>query len=263
MIVPCRARTTNSGGIIMRNIKLVIEYDGSRYDGWQRLGKNGSQTTIQGKIEEVLKKMTDEDVEISGSGRTDAGVHAYAQVANFHTSTTMKCYEIKHYLNRYLPRDIAVLDVCEVDERFHSRLNAKSKKYVYRIAIGDVPSVFDRKYTYYCFDRLDVAAMKKAAAYLVGRHDFIAFSSVKKAKKSTVREIFDIDIYGDEKEIQITFHGNGFLYNMVRIMAGTLMEVGKGERAPEDVQRILESRNRECAGITAPAQGLFLLEVEY
>ena len=175
----------------------------------------------------------------------------------------MKCYEIKHYLNRYLPRDIAVFEVEEVDERFHSRLNVKSKKYIYRIAIGEVPSVFDRKYTYYCFDRLDVAAMKKAAAYLIGRHDFKAFSSIKKTNKSTVREIYDIDIYNDGREIQITVHGSGFLYNMVRIIAGTLIEVGKGERKPEDMKRILDSRDREQAGVTAPAQGLFLLEVEY
>lgn len=248
---------------MMRNIKLTIEYDGSRYDGWQRLGKNSGQMTIQGKIEEVLKKMTGEDIELDGSGRTDAGVHAYAQVANFHTNTTMKCYEIKHYLNRYLPRDIAVFEVEEVDERFHSRLNVKSKKYIYRIAIGEVPSVFDRKYTYYCFDRLDVAAMKKAAAYLIGRHDFKAFSSIKKTNKSTVREIYDIDIYNDGREIQITVHGSGFLYNMVRIIAGTLIEVGKGERKPEDMKCILDSRDREQAGVTAPAQGLFLLEVEY
>lgn len=248
---------------MMRNIKLTIEYDGSRYDGWQRLGKNSGQTTIQGKIEEVLKKMTGEDIELDGSGRTDAGVHAYAQVANFHTNTTMKCYEIKHYLNRYLPRDIAVFEVEEVDERFHSRLNVKSKKYIYRIAIGEVPSVFDRKYTYYCFDRLDVAAMKKAAVYLIGRHDFKAFSSIKKTNKSTVREIYDIDIYNDGREIQITVHGSGFLYNMVRIIAGTLIEVGKGERKPDDMKHILDSRDREQAGVTAPAQGLFLLEVEY
>lgn len=247
----------------MRNIKLTMEYDGSRYDGWQRLGKNSGQTTIQGKIEEVLKKMTGEDIEIHGSGRTDAGVHAYAQVANFHTNSTMKCYEIKHYLNRYLPRDIAVFDVQEVDERFHSRLNVKSKKYLYRIAIGEVPSVFDRKYTYYSFDKLDVPAMKKAAAFLVGKHDFKAFCSIKRMNKSTVREIYDIDIYNDGKEIQITVHGNGFLYNMVRIIVGTLIEVGKGERKAEDMKHILASRDREQAGVTAAAQGLFLLEVEY
>lgn len=248
----------------MRNIKLTIEYDGGRYDGWQRLGRDSGQTTIQGKLEEVLRKMTGEpELTIDGSGRTDAGVHAYAQVANFHTNTKMKCYEIKHYLNRYLPRDIAVFGVEDVDERFHSRLNVKSKKYLYRIAVGEVPSVFDRKYTYYCFDRLDIAAMKKAASELLGVHDFKAFSSVKRTNKSTVREIYEIDIRLVKKEIQITVHGSGFLYNMVRIIVGTLIEVGKGERRPEDMKHILESRDREQAGVTAPAQGLFLLEVEY
>ena len=246
-----------------RNIRLLIEYDGSRYDGWQRLGKGSSGVTIQGKIEEVLGKMTGEAVELIGAGRTDAGVHAYEQVANFHTSCQMKCWEIKYYLNRYLPRDIAVTRVDDVPERFHSRYNAKAKKYLYRIAIGDVPCVFDRKYTYYCFDKLDVTAMKKAAKYLIGEHDFKAFCSNKRMNKSTIREIFDIDIYADTRELQITVYGNGFLYNMVRIIVGTLIEVGKGERQPEDMVRILESKDRTQAGVTASAQGLFLQEVEY
>ena len=141
-----------------RNIRLLIEYDGSRYDGWQRLGK-GHGVTIQGKLEDVLSKMTGEQVELIGAGRTDAGVHAYEQVANFHTNSNMKCWEMKYYLNRYLPQDIGVLYVAEVPERFHSRLNALSKRYVYRVSIGDVPCVFDRKYTWYCFDRLDVGLM--------------------------------------------------------------------------------------------------------
>ena len=149
-----------------RNIKLLLEYDGGRYDGWQRLGKKSSGVTIQGKLEEVLQKMTGEPIEVIGSGRTDAGVHARGQVANFHTDSNMKCWEMKYYLNRYLPQDIGVLYVAEVPERFHSRLNALSKRYVYRVSIGDVPCVFDRKYTWYCFDRLDVGLMKKAASLL-------------------------------------------------------------------------------------------------
>ena len=156
-----------------RNIRLLIEYDGSRYDGWQRLGK-GHGVTIQGKLEDVLSKMTGEQVELIGAGRTDAGVHAYEQVANFHTNSNMKCWEMKYYLNRYLPGDIAVNRVDDVPERFHSRYNAKAKKYLYRIAIGDVPCVFDRKYTWYCFDNLDVTAIKKAAALLLGEHDYKA-----------------------------------------------------------------------------------------
>lgn len=149
-----------------RNIRLLIEYDGSRYDGWQRLGK-GHGVTIQGKLEDVLSKMTGEQVELIGAGRTDAGVHAYEQVANFHTNSNMKCWEMKYYLNRYLPGDIAVNRVDDVPERFHSRYNAKAKKYLYRIAIGDVPCVFDRKYTWYCFDKLDVTAMKRRQPFLL------------------------------------------------------------------------------------------------
>ena len=143
--------------------------------------------------------------------------------------------------------DIAVNRVDDVPERFHSRYNAKAKKYLYRIAIGDVPCVFDRKYTWYCFDKLDVTAMKKAAALLIGEHDFKAFCSNKRTNKSTVREIYDIDIYADTRELQITVYGNGFLYNMVRIIVGTLIEVGKGERRPEEMTAILESKDRTKA----------------
>lgn len=247
----------------MRNIKLIIEYDGSRYDGWQRLGKDSGKNTIQGKIEEVLRRMSGEQILISGSGRTDAGVHACAQTANFHTRSGMTCLEIKHYLNHYLPMDIRVLQVDEVSERFHSRLNATSKKYLYRIGIGDAPCVFDRKYIWHCPETLDLDRMRQAAAYFVGRHDFKAFSSVKKTGKSTVREIYDIHISGDDRELRLIFHGNGFLYNMVRIMTGTLVAVGRGECAPEDIPRIFESRDRSQAPAMAPALGLFLLEVEY
>ena len=247
----------------MRNIKLIIEYDGSRYDGWQRLGKDSGKHTIQGKIEEVLGRMTGEPITIIGSGRTDAGVHAYAQVANFHTHSGMTCLEMKHYLNHYLPMAIGVIQVDEVGERFHSRLNAVSKKYLYRIGISEVPCVFDRKYTWHCPEELDIDRMRQAAAYFVGRHDFKAFSSVKKKGKSTVRAIYDIHISRDDKELRLIFHGNGFLYNMVRIMTGTLIAVGRGMCAPEEIVRIFESRDRSQAPAMAPAQGLFLLEVAY
>lgn len=247
----------------MRNIKLLIEYDGSRYDGWQRLGKNSGQKTIQGKLEAVLEKMTGEAIEISGSGRTDAGVHACGQVANFHTCTQLSCQEIQSYLNRYLPEDIGILSACEADNRFHSRLNAKSKKYLYRIVDGGAPCVFDRKYVCCCRETLDIEAMKAAAGILVGRHDFRAFSSVKRTKKSTVREIYSIDIFREKREIRMLFHGNGFLYNMVRIMAGTLMEVGAGKRSAEEIEDILAGRSRERAGVTASPSGLCLYEVDY
>ncbi len=247
----------------MRNIKMIIEYDGGKYDGWQRLGKNSKSVTIQGKLEEVLSRMADEPIEVIGSGRTDAGVHARAQVANFHTSSTMACWQIKQYLSRYLPRDIGVLRVDEVPERFHSRLNAISKRYIYRVATGDVPCVFDRHYTWYCFDRIDTNLMREAADIMVGTHDFKGFSSVKKTNKSTIRKVTKIDIVEKEREIDIIFEGNGFLYNMVRIMAGTLVEVGTGDREVESVKDVFRTLDRSKAGITLPAQGLILDEVMY
>lgn len=246
----------------MRNIKLVLEYDGSRYNGWQRLGKEDNDNTIEYKLLEVIKKMTDETVELNCGLRTEAGVHAYAQVANFKTNSGMKPYEIKNYFNRYLPMDIAVIEVQEVPERFHASLNAKSKTYLYRIAIGDVPSVFDRKYTYYCFKKPDLALMKAAAEKLTGRHDFRDFSSVKK-NKSTEKEIYLIDIYQDAKEIQITVKANDFLHNMARMLVSTILEIGLGNREIADIDRIFDPKTPETGNAPASAQGLFLQEVEY
>lgn len=246
-----------------RNIQLLMEYDGGRYDGWQRLGKKNTGTTIQGKLGEVLTKMCEEPIELIGSGRTDAGVHARGQVANFHTDSELKCWEMKYYLNRYLPQDIGVLYVSDVPERFHSRLNAKSKKYVYRIATGDVPCVFDRKYTWYCFDKLDLTRMRQAADLMVGEHDFIGFSSVKKTNKSTIRTVNSIEIEVKDREIDLIFDGNGFLYHMVRIMAGTLVEIGTGDREIDTINEVFRTKDREKAGITLPPQGLFLDEVCY
>lgn len=246
----------------MRNIKLTLEYDGSRYSGWQRLGKEENDNTIEYKLLEVIKKMTGETVEINCGSRTEAGVHAYAQVANFKTGSYMKLYEIKNYFNRYLPMDIAVIDVQEVPERFHASLNAKSKTYLYRVAIGDVPSVFDRKYTYYCFKKPDIELMKAAAVKLTGKHDFKDFSSVKK-NKSTEKEILLIDLYQDDKEIQITVKANDLLHNMARMLVSTLLEIGLGNRNPEDIDKILNPGSPETGSAPASAQGLFLQEVEY
>lgn len=244
----------------MRNIKLTMEYDGSRYQGWQRLGKGESNNTVANKILEVIKKMTNEDVELFCGTRTEVGVHAYAQTANFKTTTDMKDYEIKQYLNRYLPMDIAVTEVEEKPERFHSSLNATSKIYMYRLAVSDVPSVFDRKYTYHSFKKPDIELMRQAAILLVGTHDFKNFSTVKKSK-STEKEIFDIHIYGDDEEIQITIHANDFLHNMARMIISTLLDIGLSKRKKEDIENIFASK--AAAGAPCDPKGLYLQEVLY
>ena len=248
-------------GVFMRNIKLMIEYDGSRYQGWTRLGKDESGNTISNKILEVLRKMTGEDnIELFCGCRTEVGVHAYAQIANFKTSCDTSTKNIKHYLNRYLPMDIAILDVKEMPERFHAQLNATSKTYVYRMTIDDVPSVFDRKYTYHCYRIPDKHLMQLAAEQIVGKHDFRNFSTAKRTK-STVREVYDIDIYGDIEEMQITIHADDFLHNMARIIIGTLLDVGLGNRSVNDIPDIFES----LLPYSAPCdpKGLYLQEITY
>ena len=247
-----------------RNIKIVLEYDGSRYDGWQRQGN--TERTIQGKLERVLEKMTGRPVELHGSGRTDAGVHARGQVANFRLADECAKWtvqEIMSYLNRYLPDDIAVLSAQEVPLRFHSRLNALSKTYRYRIDTAEKADVFERRYVYVLGKKVNTEKMECAAAFLTGTHDFKGFSSVKKTKKSTVRTIESIAVERRGSVVELVFTGNGFLYNMVRIMAGTLIEAGTGEREPESVLDVLQSGKRDLAGFTAPPEGLILEKVMY
>jgi len=255
---------------MMRNFKVILQYEGTRYQGWQK--QESTDNTIQGKLENLLSKMADAKVEVQGSGRTDAGVHAAGQVANFHVNTTKTPSEIMVYMNTYLPEDIAVIDIEEMPERFHSRLNAKGKTYCYRVLNTDVPHVFDRRYVHVIKEKLDVEAMQKAAAYLEGTYDFRAFTSNKRSKKSTVRTIDRILIektispmFPEDKrdEILFTYSGNGFLYHMVRILTGTLLEVGLHKRKPEDMAEILSSGLRENAGELVPAKGLTLMEVRY
>ena len=243
------------------NYRLDIQYDGTRYEGWQRQKTTGN--TIQGKIEEVLSRMLDAPVQIDGAGRTDAGVHAKGQVANVHMDTEKNCEEICAYLNRYLPEDIEIYKVTQVQERFHSRLLAKKKVYQYRIATGHHKNVFERKYQCPLHEEFDVDAIKAAAELLTGTHDFKSFCSNKKMKKSTVRTIYSIRVESLPNELRITYTGDGFLYNMVRILTGTLIEAGRGNRKPEEMKGILSACDRGAAGFTAPAQGLTLLEVEY
>lgn len=245
------------------NYKMIIQYDGTRYDGWQRQGNTGN--TIQGKLESVLSRMAGSPVEIQGAGRTDAGVHAYGQTASFKLNKAFAEDEIRDYLNHYLPEDIEVLSVVQVDERFHARLSAVRKTYLYRIGTGSGKHVFDRKYMYRYEGTLDVRAMQEAARHLRGTHDFKSFCANRRMKKSTVRTLHAIRIDVDEKEsiIRFLFIGDGFLYNMVRIMVGTLIEVGQGRRKPDEICDLLAAEDRQQAGFTAPPQGLALVNVEY
>ncbi|MGO2083261.1 tRNA pseudouridine(38-40) synthase TruA [Vagococcus sp.] len=245
----------------MRNIKMTIEYDGKRYQGWQRLGD--SDKTIQGKIENILKQMTEETIEIIGSGRTDAGAHARGQVANFKTESTLGLAEMVEFLNRYLPRDIVVKELKEVAERFHARYNSNGKKYSYYVRTATIPSAFDYHYSYHYPQTLDLEKMNQACQKLIGTHDFLGFSSLKKTKKSSTRTIKELSVQREGDNLHFTFVGDGFLYNMVRIIMGTLLEIGDGTRKLSSIDEVFEKKIRQDAGITVPAQGLFLDEVYY
>ena len=245
------------------NYRMTLAYDGSRYDGWQKQGN--TEKTSQGKLEAVLSRLAGCPVEVNGAGRTDAGVHALGQTASFRMKTECSCREIQEYANRYLPEDIAVLSLEEAPERFHARLHAAGKRYRYQLAFGSRKPVFDRKYLFRLEEAPDFGAMRQAARELEGTHDFRSFCSLRKMKKSSVRTIFRIGILEDfERErAELIFEGNGFLYHMVRILTGTLLEVGAGRRSPEEMRRILEAEDRGAAGFTAPPQGLFLEKVWY
>ncbi len=243
------------------NYRLTIQYDGTRYFGWEH--QPNTDMTIQGKIEAVLARMTGEDVEVLGAGRTDAGVHAKAMVANCMLSTELTEEEIRDYLNRYLPEDICITKVAIAGPRFHARYNAIGKTYCYTCYIGDSKPVFNRKYVFIPEGRPNVDRMKSAAAYLTGEHDFAAFCSNPKMKKSTVRTVDRIEIAVSGDLLTFTFHGSGFLQHMVRILVGTLLEVGFEKRTPESILTLLEKKDRREAGPTAPACGLCLMSVDY
>ncbi|MDO4291878.1 MAG: tRNA pseudouridine(38-40) synthase TruA [Eubacteriales bacterium] len=245
----------------MRNFKIVIQYEGTRYQGWQRQGS--TENTLQGKFESLLSRIAGAPVEIAASGRTDAGVHAYGQTASFHMDTQLTQEELLERINRYLPEDVGVISCREMPPRFHARLNAKAKTYRYRIWNSSLPPVFERRLVWQVEERLDAEQMRRAAAFLTGTHDFAAFTSAKNKKKSTVRTIHEIRVEPCQSELVLTFTGDGFLYHMVRILVGTLTEVGLGKREAVDMERILASGDRQRAGMLAPAQGLALMEVFY
>ena len=219
--------------------------------------------TIQGKLENVLNRLTGEAVEVIGAGRTDAGVHARAMVAHARFSTALTEEELKAYMNAYLPDDICIREASVASDRFHSRYNALGKTYRYTCYIGEDKPIFDRKYVYALSEEPDIEKMQKAAAYLVGEHDFASFCSNPKMKKSTVRKVDLIDISKKGHYLYFTYHGTGFLQHMVRILTGTLLEVGYALRTPESMEELLNAKKRALAGATAPAQGLCLIKVEY
>lgn len=244
----------------MKNLKLTISYDGTRYYGWER---QPGKLTIQGKLEEVLGRMTGATVNVIGAGRTDAGVHARAMVANCYVETNMTEDEIRDYMNRYLPEDICVSEVKFAADRFHARYRAVGKLYTYTCYVGKTKPVFGRKFVTVLDYEPDVAAMQKAAEILVGEHDFKSFCANPQMKKSTVRLVDSIEIVRKKDYLYFNFHGAGFLQNMVRILVGTLLEVGQGKRTIESVRETLAACDRKTAGFTAPPQGLSLMRVDY
>ena len=244
----------------MRNIKLTIEYDGKDFNGWQ---KQPNKLNIQGEIEKAIERITGEEVELNASGRTDAGVHALGQVANFKTNSNIPIEKIPIALNTNLKKSIRILKAEEVEERFHSRLSCKEKTYRYVINNSEYGTAIYRNMEY-CFpQKLDVEAMQKAAKYFEGEHDFKAFKASGTSSKSSVRTIFKAEVIKQGEKIYIELTGNGFLYNMVRIISGTLLEVGMGKIKPEEIPEIIELKDRLKAGKTLPPQGLFLVNVNY
>ncbi len=242
------------------NYKMTISYDGTHYRGWQRL-KN-DEKSIQLKIERVLSELYKSDIKIIGSGRTDAGVHALCQIANFHAKNTYTTEEIYKYVNHYLPEDIAVNNIEIMNEQFHSRFNATEKHYQYRIWNGIHSSVFERKNSYWVKDSINIDKMIEASKILIGKHNFLGFSSNSK-KKNVIKDIYNIRISSEGAMIVIDIYGEGFLYNMVRIIVGTLIEIGQSKKDIDVIQRVFSSGIREEAGFTAPGKGLCLVNVTY
>ncbi len=240
---------------------IHLSYDGTKYSGWQRQGNSGQ--TISGKLENVLSVLDGTPVRVQGAGRTDAGVHALDQTATFDLAGGASPEEVMRAFGRFLPEDIAVLSCERVSARFHARLNAVGKIYRYTVRTDEVRDVFHRRYQWHLGKKLDTVSMDKAARMLVGTHDYRAFCTNASSRHSTVRTVKRIDIEENSGCVVLEYEGNGFLYNMVRIMTGTLCEIGLGKRAPEEIPAIIASRDRGRAGITAPAEGLMLVRVLY
>jgi len=244
----------------MKNIKLIIEYDGTEYAGWQR---QTNALSVQQVIEDALNTLTGSNIELTGSGRTDSGVHARGQVANFHTDSTIPPERFSFALNTLLPKDIRIVHSMEVPDCFHARYSAIGKRYRYSMITNPHGTAIGSRYYCHVPYPLDVEAMKRACSYIIGTHDFAAFQAAGSAARTTVRTIGMARIVSRPPFLYFDIEGSGFLYNMVRILAGTLLEIGKGKLAPDNMPEIIKSRDRRRAGPTAPAQGLSLEEVYY
>lgn len=244
----------------MKRVMLIVAYDGSNYCGWQKQ-KNG--LAVEAVINKTLCDITGEDIEVTGASRTDAGVHAMGNVAVFDTESRIPAEKFSYALNRYLPDDIVIQESIEVASDFHPRHVKCNKTYEYSIVNRKFPLPKERLYSHFLYYDMDIEKMRMAASYLVGEHDFKSFCSVNTQVKDTVRTIYSIDIEKDSDKVIIRVNGNGFLYNMVRIIAGTLIQAGTGQIEPETVEKMLEEKNREAAGPTAPAKGLTLVKIEY
>ena len=244
----------------MRNIKLTIEYDGKDFNGWQKQPK---KLNIQGEIERAIEEITGEEIDLIGSGRTDAGVHSLGQVANFKTNSNIPIEKIPIALNTKLKRSIRIIKAEEVDERFHSRYNCKKKTYRYIINNSDNGTAIYRNLEYNFSEKLDEKKMNEAAQKFLGEHDFKGFKASGTSSKSSVRTIYKAKVLREGDKVIIELTGNGFLYNMVRIIAGTLLEVGLGKIKPEEIEDIINSGDRKKAGKTLPPNGLYLVKVEY
>ncbi len=256
---------------MIKNYKLILEYDGTKYNGWQKQGN--TDNTIQGKLEATLSRYFNQPIEIHGSGRTDAGVHAQGQVANFKINTKLVPKDIQleesslmDKINNFFPEDIRIISFSEADIRFHARLNAKKKTYRYTICLSNKDPVFNRKYCMLVPKQLDINTMKSASKHLLGTHDLLGFSD-SKTKKSTIRTIenitFSEQTINNDKYLIIDFTGDGFLYHTIRLMTGTLLSIGLEESTPDIIDNILTTKNRKQVPFMAPAKGLSLIEVEY
>lgn len=244
----------------MKRIKLVVAYDGSAYHGWQI---QPGAPTIEGELNRALSELMQEEIQVIGASRTDSGVHALCNVAVFDTKTRIPAEKIAYALNQRLPEDIKVQESSEVAQDFHPRHCVSRKTYEYRILNREFPLPTKRLYAHFTYVPMDIERMRQAAAYLVGEHDFKSFCSVNSSAETTVRTIYELTVEKQQEEIVIRVCGNGFLYNMVRIIAGTLMEIGRGNMEPEQIKDMLAAKNRQAAGPTAPAQGLTLVKYEF